>query len=446
MSALHDWLADQVVEWSAAHDDDAGRAIVAVRDLASVATLGSTAETTRRLAGYVEGLGSPATSAAFGTRLRTDPVSAALYNGTASQAFDFDDIAPACVSHVSAVMVPALAALAHRADSRRLLDGFVLGLRIIGRLAEAFTHEVYDRGIQPTHTTGPFGAVAGLAHALELDRDTTMAAFSLAATQSLGLRAHTGTRYKPVQAGVVASAAVRSVLLAEAGVQGGDDAVDVMLALIGLRPDEIEALHRDAPLAPVALAPKWYPTCGAAHTAIEATTALREQLADTSASTARLRVTVPPRVMEALEFPRPQSPDEARFSMEYCVATAWTFGAVEPAHFTTDIITTSPASELLGHVEVVLDDALTPPPTWSGFPAIIEAIASDGSVLGSARAERPLGYPERPLSEEQLRSKFVACASPVLGDDRSHAAFEALSGHDIFARLPDELRPEGDGS
>lgn len=443
MDSLQRWCANQSVgpfEAERAHLD---LAIETIRDLGSVAVLGSRAETTVRVAHYVESLGVTGPSAVLGTDRRVDPVSAALLNGAAAQAYDFDDIAPACVSHVSSIMVPALLALAHDAEPELLLHGYVRGLGVIGRLAESFTHEVYDRGIQPTHTTGPIGATTALIHALGLTPDEALAAFGLLATQLIGLRSHTGTGYKPVQAGVAASAAVRSVLLARAGVTAGDDALDIVMALIGIRPEELAALTRSETLVPVALATKWYPTCGAAHTSIEAAIELRSRLGDAAEHrAAHLRVTVPPRVMEALEFHRPTTPDEARFSMEYCVATAWQTGAVTPADFATPAIERDEVAEMMGRVEVVLDDALTPPPTWSGFPSIVEARSDAGDLLGHARVERPAGYPERPLSAEQRRSKFVACVEPVLGTSVAEA-FDRLSGDDIFSALGAELAMHG---
>jgi 2-methylcitrate dehydratase PrpD len=411
-----------------------------MRDLGGVATIGSTAEATARVRAYAQQTGGSGAAVCLGTGERLDPVSAALVNGTAAQAFDFDDIAPACVSHVSALMVPALLGVGAMVDPERALHGYVRGLMVIDRLAEAFTHEVYDRGIQPTHTMGSIGAVAALAWAFDAGPDVTDAAYSILATQMIGLRSHTGTRYKAVQAGSVASAAVRSMLMARQGLVGGGDALDVVVKLMGITDAQISGMMRDEPLRPVALAPKWFPTCGAAHTAIESTLALRSRVGERAGDSGlRLRVSSAPRAMNALAFDRPTSPDQARFSMPYCVSTAWLTGGLSPSDFTPEAITRPHIVQWLDHVEVVIDDSLTPPPTWSGFPAIVEAVDSTGEVVARTTADKPLGYPERPLSTEQMRSKFVSCATPVLGEGRAVEAWDALSGRDVLTRLSEVL-------
>jgi 2-methylcitrate dehydratase PrpD len=443
MSSLHEWLVDVACSPFTAPRSSRDAATIATRDLVSVAVLGSTADTVRRVGEYVDVVGAAGVAVVLGSVRRTDPVSAALLNGSAAQAYDFDDIAPSCVSHVSAVMVPAIVSLLDELDPERAMSAMVLGLGVIDRLAEVFTHEVYDRGLQPTHTVGPVGAAVALIHALGLDRREATAALGLLATQIIGLRAHTGTSYKPVQAGIVASAVVRSVLLARRGIDAGRDAIDVVLALIGVRPEQLARLTRADGLMAVPLAPKWYPTCGAAHTAIEATLQLRDELGPVHRSDdVRIEVTSPPRVMNALEFGRPRNPDEARFSMTYCVARAWESGTVAPEHFTTAALADPAVMARMDAVVIERDDALTPPPTWSGFPAVVSARNADGTVLGTRRVDRPLGYPERPLSEEQLCEKFLRCTTGVLGEQRAAEAFDRLSPNGRgLADLDTILRP-----
>jgi 2-methylcitrate dehydratase PrpD len=362
-------------------------------------------------------------------------VSAALANGTSAQALDFDDIAPSCVSHVGAVVIPALLGLQHRFSADAGMEGLLAGLMVIDRLAEAFTHEVYDRGIQPTHTMGALGATVALTRALGFDEAARLAALGLVATQMIGLRSHTGTRYKAVQAGVVSAAAVRSVLLAESGITAGDDALDVVLRMMGIGDEQLATLQRPGALRPVPLAAKYFPTCGAAHTAIEATLELRAGGFDPAAT---LVVSSPPRVMDALAFPDPRTPDEARFSMQYCVARAWAAGHVHPADFDEDALRDAAVRSVMRSVAVEIDDSLTPPPTWSGFPAVVR-VDTNGDRR-QARVDRPLGYPERPLSEQQWRDKFDLCAVPVVGDARAAELYARLSGPDALACAANEAR------
>ncbi len=438
MTPLHDWLVATATTPLTPTDEQIRLAATAVRDLAGVAVAGTRATSVHRVERHIAEVGGSGPAIILGSRARTDPVSAALLNGTAAQAFDYDDIAPSCVSHVSAIMVPAITALLARTTPERALAGYVRGLMVIDRLAEAFTHEVYDRGIQPTHTMGPLGAVTALLSAIDADEATASAAFGMVATQMIGLRAHTGTRYKPAQAGIVAAAAVRSVLLAAEGLESGAEAVDVVMRLMGITDEQLTELARPGELQPVPLAPKFFPTCGASHTAIESTIELRNRVPDRiDDPSVTLRVSSPPRVMNALEFPSPATPDEARFSMQYVIATAWCTGAVTPDDFSAAALERAGVRSMMERIEVVLDDALTPPPTWSGFPAIVRATWTGGA--DEQRTERPRGYPERPMSEQQLHDKFRLCADPVLGEVQSERAFELIQGPAAFGALAEAV-------
>jgi 2-methylcitrate dehydratase PrpD len=420
-----------------------------VRDLGGVIVAGLATETVGRVHAYLDATAGPGPSPVIGTARTVDPVSAALANGSAAQALDFDDIAPSCVSHLGAVMVPAVAALVHDVGPDRALAGLAVGLAVVDRLAEAFTHEAYDRGIQPTHAMGSIGATVALLHALDAPVAERSAALGLLATHVVGLRAHTGTRYKPVQAGMVSAAAVRSVLLANAGLTAGDDALDVMLRLAGVTDDQLVHLQRPGELCPVPVAAKAFPTCGANHTAIEATLGARAAAVAAGATpadlaaVASLHVTSPPRVMMALEFDRPSgpgAPDEARFSMPYAVAVAWLTGTVVPADFTPDAIARPDVGAVMDRVEVTLDDALTPPPTWSGFPAIMRATLASGDPI-ETRVDRPLGYPERPFTDAQWKAKFLLNTTPHLGRDAAESAYDTLATPSVLTALAPTLLP-----
>lgn len=441
MRHLQDWLADVGTDDVPIRPTDPRTLVPFLRDLGGVIVAGQTTEPIRRLGTLIGSTAGSGNAAVIGTGQRIDPISAAWWNGSAAQALDYDDIAPSCVSHLGAVMVPAVLSVVEEVGADAAMDGLIVGLAAVDRLAEAFTHEVYDRGLQPTHTMGTLGAVIALSRALGLDRSARHAAVGLAATQAIGLRSHTGSEYKPIQAGIVSAAAVRSALMARAGLTAGTDAIEVVMRLLGITDAELGELTRPGELGPVPLATKAFPTCGANHTSIEATLRARADagVGEGDAPEARIHVTVPPRVMVALTFDHPDTADQARFSMHHCVAAAWVHGRLEPEHFTPEALTDPQVVAARQRVTVTTDDSLTPPPNWSGFPAIIEVTTDAGTTI--TREERPLGYPERPLSPEGYRDKFLVCTTPTLGDDAARDAYEALGGPDVLGRLGEVLTP-----
>ncbi len=104
---------------------------------------------------------------------RTLPAaSAALVNGAASHALDFDDVNLAMPGHPSVAILPALLALAEeRASSGAdVLTAFVAGYELQCRIGRTIAPGHYDGlGFHATATVGSFGAAAACAHLLGLD-------------------------------------------------------------------------------------------------------------------------------------------------------------------------------------------------------------------------------------------------------------------------------------
>ncbi len=100
---------------------------------------------------------------------------AALANGTAAHALDFDDYEDPGATHASAVLVPALFALGEerQASGRDLLDAYIVGLEVIVRLGAAVNLSHYHRGWHATATLGAIGAAAASARLLKLDAKGT---------------------------------------------------------------------------------------------------------------------------------------------------------------------------------------------------------------------------------------------------------------------------------
>ena len=106
---------------------------------------------------------------------RLPVASAALVNGTASHALDFDDVNLAMPGHPSVAILPALLALAEERGSSGadVLTAFVAGYELQCRIGRTIAPGHYDGlGFHATATVGSFGAAAACAHLLGLDART----------------------------------------------------------------------------------------------------------------------------------------------------------------------------------------------------------------------------------------------------------------------------------
>ncbi|HEY0676390.1 MAG TPA: hypothetical protein VGD25_09265, partial [Immundisolibacter sp.] len=99
----------------------------------------------------------------------------------------------------------------------------------------------------------------------------------------------------------------------------------------------------------------------------------------------------------------------AKFSLQFCVASALLRGRVGLDEFSDAALADSALRALLARVEVAVDDAREAlyPACWS---AAVSLTLADGRTFEAAQ-ERPKGDPENPLTEAELEAKFRGLAA-----------------------------------
>ncbi len=109
----------------------------------------------------------------LGDGQRVTAKQAALVNGAASHALDYDDVVLAMNGHPSVPLWPALLALAeHRGGTGRdVLAAFVAGFEMECRVGMLVMPGHYSTGFHSTGTLGTFGAAAACAHLLRFDQE-----------------------------------------------------------------------------------------------------------------------------------------------------------------------------------------------------------------------------------------------------------------------------------
>lgn len=435
-----------------------GRALV---DTVGCALAASDSEPVRLLDRWCAGeAGSgPATGWASGRRLPT--AQAALLNGTAAHALDWDDVSPAATMHPSTVLLPALLAVAetHRIGGPALVRAYQTGAAAFRALTHALpgrTH--YQRGWHTTATVGRLAAASALVRLTELDQNRARHAFGLVASMAAGSLANFGTMTKPLHAGLAARDAVMAVALAADGFTANPEqleAPDGFFAVYG------EPAHHQGSLAdglehwrdawPTDWATKRYPCCYATHRAVDAALALRCRLAGSSPE--RVEVAVEPDGLRPLRRRRPATGTEAKFSMAYAVATALHRGVPLLSHFDDEAVRDEHVQRLMAAVVVTERDAA---PGWdtagAAGHATVTAFGRDGRG-GTVRVTHTRGDARNPLTDGELDAKFADCCrasglSPA-GVARVAGALRALpraGGFDLseaLAEVHHAMRTEG---
>jgi 2-methylcitrate dehydratase PrpD len=400
--------------------------------------------------------GGPGPAWLIGRRERVSAPMAAFANGALAHALDYEDAFDAAPVHPNASLVPALLALADArgASADRLLAAMAIGCDLTCRLALALGRPMEAGGWYPPPILGAIGAAAGAARVLGLDAARTRSALSLALCQASApgeIKHSRATTVRAVREAFPAQAAVIAALLAEGGVVGFETpiegeggfyrlfaggAYDEGVLLDGLG----ERFHGEA------LSFKRWPACRGTHAFIEAALRLRERLDGDWRRIARAELTVGTVQRMLVEpAPRKQAPAtaiDARFSAFYTAATALVRGAVGLGDFDAQARADADVLALAARMTATCDPVRLP----GAVGGVLALVLDDGSRLEEAVVV-PLGAPSRPLGEEAMIGKFVAClgmaAVPWPADEAGRLARRllALDGDTQVAAL---LRREGE--
>jgi 2-methylcitrate dehydratase PrpD len=404
----------------------------AILDTTGVMLAGSVEPAARIVRGLAEAEGGAPRCAMVGTAMRTGAGWAALANGTAAHALDFDDTNFAMMGHPSAPVLPAALAAGELCggDGRALIHAYLVGFEVEAALGETLNPAHYEHGWHATGTLGSLGAAAAASRMLGLDAEKTRTALALAASQASGLKENFGTMAKPFHAGHAARTGVLSALLARDGFTASEQAIEGpqgFLKVLGGSQNmaALEAFGAPWKILSTGIAVKPYPCCAMTHSAIDAVLELRSRHGVQPEDVATIEVGVAPVVPGILIHPKPQSGLEAKFSMEYCAAAALAEGRVGIGAFGDDRLRDGRVRSLMEKVRMSVDPSLGGRQEQNARARVTLHLA-DGRRL-VREPQGPQGHPDRPLSHEQLLAKFRDCARAVLPAERVDAAAEAIS-------------------
>ena len=272
--------------------------------------------------------GTPAATI-IGHAERLPALSAALVNGAASHALDFDDVNMAMTGHPSVVLLSALLPLAEERGSaaRDVLAAFVAGYELQCRLGQLLAPGHYNvLGFHATGTLGSFGAAAACAHLLGLNAEQFATALGVAGTQAAGLKSMFGTMCKPLHAGKAAQNGLLASRLVQRGFTSRDDVLECAQGFARTHsPDFNPSAALAEPSGGFHIRNnlfKYHAACYMTHAPIEAARKLREQLALKPEQIARIKLSLDETCDRVCNIPAPRTGLEAKFSLRLTTAMA----------------------------------------------------------------------------------------------------------------------------
>ena len=411
----------------------------AVLDTVGV-TLAGAVEPAARIVQHVVAQDGSGPCRVLGTQLRAGAAHAALANGTAAHALDYDDMCFVSLAHPSAPLVAAALAVAEVAGAAgsALLDAYVVGFELEGRLGRAMNPRHYQRGWHCTATLGTLGAAAAASRLLGLDAASTDHALAIAASEASGLKANFGTMVKPLHAGLAARNGVVAALLAQAGMTASRAAIDGPQGLLAAMDSEHPSLEPFAAdlgtrweIVETGITVKLYPSCAGTHPSLDALLELKRRDGFGADQIEAIEIGVDSIVPTILLYDRPASGLEGKFSMPFCAAAAMVHGRVGIDTFDAALLRDPAIAAMQDRVTMRVDPTLD-----ATAPSLTQARVTvrlrDGRAL-TASANGARGYPERPASDEELAVKFRSCATATLSGPSAANALAQLNAIESVA-------------
>lgn len=373
-----------------------------------------------------------------GRRETVLPSAAALINGAASHALDYDDVNFAMGGHPTVTVVPALLALGEqlKADGRLFVESFVAGYETSGRVGRLVAPSHYQKGFHVTGTVGSFAAAAAAGRMLGLDEGRLAVAFGIAATQAAGLKSNFGTMCKPLHAGTASEHGLRAARLAARGFTARGDSLECDQGFAASQSDHLETERAlGEPPSGWHLRNnlfKYHAACYLTHAPIECAREIRLRSNFPPERVREIRLRIDAGADKVCNIEHPTTGLQAKFSLRQTVAMALTGVDTAALASYTEAVTEEP------RIRALRDKmAIEFKPNWEHSVAEMAIRLDDGTVI-EARHNSGVPWADLGKQRQALETKFDSLVTPVLGaaaTRRLHDLIEAIDTLDDVGTL-----------
>lgn len=372
--------------------------------------------------------GGTAESAIWGHHAKVPAQAAALVNGTFTHCLELDDTHRLTYLHAGAFVVPAAMAVGEKigASGKDFLFAVIAGYETAIRIALSVSPEHRLRGYHTTATVGVFGSAMAASLLLNLNKQQIISAMGLAGTQSAGLFQflYDGSMAKRFHPGRSAQSGILAALLAEKGFTGPDKILEGPCGFGRVMSDRFDSatvtnnLGRHWHITEMGIKP--YSACRFCHAPIDGALDIRNDPDFDLGEIESVEVHGSKQLFDQTGSQETQTMMAAQFSTPFMVALALVTGKIMPIDV-EKALNDPQVKSLTKRVQVIVDPTLP-----INSREILIKVKTRSADIKSVCVKLPTGEPEKPLSDQYMKEKFINLSAPIIGRDESEQLYRAL--------------------
>ncbi|MFA5663202.1 MmgE/PrpD family protein [Castellaniella sp.] len=381
--------------------------------------------------------GAPGRCVVLGTGHRLSARDAAMANGLLMHGLDFDDTHMASIIHASVASLPAALSLGEHLDVswKEMLVAYVVGMEVAIRIGAAVKGGFHEVGFHATGVVSHFSSATVAGRLLGLTASQICAAQGIAASTAAGVQVflEEGAWTKRLHPGWGALSGITAAYMAQAGFLGPSRPYE---GKFGLFETHLHGARASMDAISVGLGSEWrmletaikpYPICHFNHACVEASIRLSAQVRERLGEVEEIIAILPEPTLHIVAEPafkkqRVTTDYEAKFSVQYGIAASLVRGKFGMQELSPESILNPQFAALAARVRCQPEEHTEFPKYFSGK---VTVRFSNGDTL-SEHIPVNLGAGSRPLSWDQVSSKFLGTAGLLLGAERSRAALDII--------------------
>jgi 2-methylcitrate dehydratase PrpD len=421
-------VTEQLAEWVVKSDltdvPSVGveRARDRVLDSLGVMFAGMSVSTGQIMRDWVRAQGGTPDSAVVGSGFKTTATLATLANSTAGHALEFDDIAT-FGGHFANPLTAAMLAVAEKvgASGGDAVLAWLVGWDVIAQTSKpCFTEQGnslltrgwFNQGFQPV-----LGVAALASKLLGLDVLQTRMALGNAAGAMGGLLKNRGSDTKSFQAGNAAMHGVMAAELVALGFTANADILDDDIGvarLLGLEDGDPERVLDGLgtwDMATNGSTIRLHACCGASHWGQDALQRILRRRPTSPDEIESIEIEIDSFLLPMVPYHDPQTGLEAKYSLEYDMATIALDGRAGLHQYSDDAVRRPEARALMQRVTTSPVQELRKPES-----RVVLTLKSGEQLEESVNVSH--GSPSDPLTDAEVVGKFHECAEALMSEAR----------------------------